>query len=114
MRVLVVNDSRVSTLALQNMIGKLGHEIVGVALNGTEAVEKYGELRPDVVTLDFVLPDIDGQEVAKRIRATSPNARIIMITADEVSPALRDELKALTYIRKPITRSKMLEAFEQL
>lgn len=96
------------------MISKLGHDIVGVALNGNDAVEKYAELRPDVVTLDFVLPDIDGKEVARRIRMKNATARIIMITADEVTEALRAELKALTYIRKPITRSKMLEAFEKL
>ena len=57
-----------------------GMEVVAEAASGTEAIELYRRLRPDVVTLDLLLPDIPGEEVARRILAEFPNARVVVIT----------------------------------
>ncbi len=113
-KVLIVDDSRLSVMALQNMIMRLGHDIVGTAFTGEEAIEKAKMLKPEVVTLDFVMPDIDGRETAKKMKMIDPRIKIIMITNDELPSHVKQEIRASAYIRKPITSAKLKQGFSQL
>ncbi len=113
-KVLIVDDSRLSVAALQNMIQRIGHDVVGVAYNGEEAIKKVEQLEPDVVTLDFVMPDINGAEVAKKIRSIKSTIKIIMITNDELPIGTKNEIQAQAYILKPITVRKLETAFSEL
>ncbi len=79
--VLVVDDAAFMRLAIKNVLTKNGFTVVGEAANGREAVEKYLELRPDIVTMDITMPDMTGIEAVKQIRAEDPNAKIVMISA---------------------------------
>ena len=79
-KVLIIDDSRLSVSALQNIISKLGHEIVATAFNGEDGVKKAKDKKPDVVTLDFVMPDIDGKETARRLKQIKANINIVMIS----------------------------------
>lgn len=113
-RILIIDDSRLSTSALTNILIGIGHQIVANAFNGEDGLVKAKETNPGVVCLDFVMPGIDGKETALKLREILPNVKIVMITQDKVAPELKSEIKALAYIVKPITASKIKEAFARV
>ncbi|MFI3210552.1 MAG: response regulator [Peptostreptococcaceae bacterium] len=80
-KVLVVDDAVFMRMSIKNMITKHGFEIVGEAGNGNEAVEKYKELNPDIVTMDITMPEKTGLEALKEIMDIDPNATIVMVSA---------------------------------
>jgi len=80
-RVLIVDDAVFMRMSIKNMITKHGFEIVGEAGNGNEAVAKYNELKPDIVTMDITMPEKTGLEALKEIVAIDSNATIIMVSA---------------------------------
>jgi len=79
-RVLIADDSQFMRNILKNIIQKAGHEIVGEASNGREAVELFRTLNPDLVMLDIVMPEMDGLEALKKIMEINPSAKVIMCT----------------------------------
>lgn len=79
--VLIADDAAFMRMVLKNILVKNGYQIVGEAANGAEAVRLYGELKPDVVTMDLTMPEMDGIEALKRIRAGDPNANVVMCSA---------------------------------
>lgn len=102
---LVVDDSRFTRTMLRGMLYKIGHEVVGEAENAAQAVQLYQALRPEVVTLDLVLPDDSGLEVLKSIRSDDPKAKVIVVTAsgqDKVDAQIM-ELGAAAILHKPFT-----------
>ncbi|MFO7818869.1 MAG: response regulator [Halanaerobacter sp.] len=102
--VLVIDDNLVMRRNIKNMVEQLGHTVVGEAEDGNEAVYKYKECEPDVVTLDIVMPVVDGIEALKRLRGNDPEAKVIMVTSlghkSKVLKAI--ELGASHYVVKPI------------
>ena len=79
--VLIVDDAAFMRLAIKNILNKNGFSVVADAKNGQEGVEKYIELKPDIVTMDITMPDMSGIEALKKIREYDPNAKVIMISA---------------------------------
>ena len=79
--VLIVDDHEVAREGLRALLGKAAVEIVGEASTGLEAVEQVAELRPDVVLLDFNLPDMDGADACSRILERSPDSAVIVLSA---------------------------------
>lgn len=112
-KVLVIDDSRLSVSALQNMLSGMGHD-VNTSFSGEEGVEKAQSINPDVVCLDFVMPGIDGKDTAIKLKANNPDADIIMITQNPLDASVKNEIKARAYIVKPITKSKLEQAFSKL
>ena len=84
--VLIVDDDHESREALRELLRTWGHE-VDVAADGCEAITLALERRPEVVLLDLGLPDLDGQDVARRIRAAGNPPAIIALTGSEEPPA---------------------------
>ena len=80
-RVLIADDAVFMRLALKTMLEKNGFEVVGEAENGKIAFEKYKLLNPDIVTLDITMPEMDGLEALKQIKAFDKSAKAIMISA---------------------------------
>jgi Response regulator containing CheY-like receiver domain and AraC-type DNA-binding domain len=80
-RVLIVDDAAFMRLSLKTILEKNGFQVVGEAVNGLEAVEKYFALKPDVVTMDITMPVKDGVEALGEIRSKDPTAKIVMISA---------------------------------
>jgi two-component system chemotaxis response regulator CheY len=78
MKVLIVDDSEAPLKYLEKVISELGHEIVGVAHNGEEAVTAFRETRPDAVFMDMIMPRMNGLEALQAIRSTDPEARVVM------------------------------------
>jgi two-component system, chemotaxis family, chemotaxis protein CheY len=80
-RIMVVDDSRLARTLVKNALMAAGFEVAGEAANGREATELYFKVKPDLVTMDVIMPDMDGPEAAKTILAQEPAAKIIMVTS---------------------------------
>ena len=80
-RVLITDDAAFMRMMLKDILSKNGYEIAGEAENGKVAIEKYNELKPDLVTLDITMPELDGIGALKGIKAADPNAVCIMCSA---------------------------------
>lgn len=109
--VLVVDDSRFLNDHIKRILENAEYQVVGQAIDGEEAVRKYQELLPDCVTLDIVMPKMDGIETLKQIKSLDPAAVVIMVssagTKEKVTEALL--LGAKNFIVKPFKEEKVLE-----
>ena len=79
--ILICNDAAFMRMMIKDILTKNGYNIVGEAENGAKAVEKYAELKPDLVLMDITMPEMDGIEALKKIKAADANASIIMCSA---------------------------------
>ncbi|MBC8522059.1 MAG: response regulator [Methanomicrobia archaeon] len=117
-RVLIVEDAAYMREMLAEMLEqeKESYEVVGFAVNGKEAVEKYKELKPDLVTMDLAMEVMDGIQAIREIKKDDPNALIIAITAlgtpEQRNAAL--EAGADEYLWKPFSIKNLFEALEKL
>ena len=111
-RVLVVDDAAFMRKVLSDALAKGGHEVVGEAANGNEAVSRYQELHPDVMTLDITMPEKDGLAALKEILATDPGARIVMCSALGQESKVLESIKsgAKDFVVKPFQADRVLEA----
>jgi two-component system chemotaxis response regulator CheY len=111
-RVLIVDDARFMRLVLRRILTQAGHEIVGEAKDGVEAVEMYAEKRPDVMTLDIVMPRQNGIEAVREIMQFDPHAKIIMVTALGQEAFVLDAIKAEAreFIIKPFRNEEIVKA----
>lgn len=112
MNVLIVDDSRVSCSVLSEILSKTNFMVVATANNAGDAIEKYQTYRPDVVTMDMNLPDADGIECSRKIRAIDPKARILMISAmRDAALMLRGREAGIgSFLQKPVTPNELLDA----
>ena len=96
------------------MATKGGHEIVGEAETGQIAIDLYEKVKPDLVILDILMPDMNGLEALKKIREIDPDARVLMCTASEQSSHVQEALSlgAKGYIVKPFTKEVILSTIE--
>ena len=110
-RILIVDDTMFMRTLLKNILFSGGHDIVGEAENGEMAVDQYSKLKPDLVTMDVVMPKVNGIEALKSIRAMDPKAKVIMCTAvgQEQMVKLAIKTGARGYIVKPFQAPKVLE-----
>lgn len=115
-RVLIADDALFARILLRKIFTDGGHEVIGEASTGREAVEKYAELRPDVVTLDIIMPDMDGIEALRKIKEIDPNARVVMITSVDSEKKVVEciEAGALGYIIKPFEPSQVLSEINRV
>ena len=114
-RVLVVDDANFMRMVVKDSLEPKGFEIVGEATNGAEAVTKYGELRPDLVTMDITMKVKDGVEAAREILTADLNARIVMVTALGQEKMLLDciAMGVRDFVVKPFTSERILSAVQK-
>ena len=114
--VLVVDDASFMRGSLKYIIETAGHEVVGTAKDGREALELYKKLNPDLVTLDILMDEMDGFSALKAINDLNPKAKVIMVTAlgQEEKQTEARELGAVGYIRKPFTTGEISEEIERV
>ncbi|KAA9346043.1 response regulator [Adhaeribacter soli] len=110
-RILIVDDSFYMRTMLKNMLTDAGYEVVGEAPNGQTALELAKETKPDLVTLDVILPDNTGLDVLKGIKKDQPDMKVVIVSAvgQEVIVNEAIENGALAYIVKPFSEEKVLE-----
>ena len=114
-RILIVDDSFYMRTMLKNMLTDAGYEVVGEAPNGQTALELAKETKPDLVTLDVILPDNTGLDVLKGIKADQPDMKVIIVSAVGQEVIVNEALEygALSYIVKPFSEEKVLEVVSQ-
>ena len=110
-KILIVDDTLFMRTLLKNILFSGGHQIVGEAGDGDEAVVKYKELKTDLVTMDVVMPKMNGIEALKAIKSFDPGARVVMCTAVGQEQMVKLAIKsgARGYIVKPFQAPKVLE-----
>ncbi|HJV45611.1 MAG TPA: response regulator [Bacillota bacterium] len=115
-RVLVVDDAAFMRMMLKDILTKNGVEVVGEAANGNEAVDKYKELSPDIVTMDITMPEKDGISAVKEIRSLNPQAKIIMCSAMGQQPMVLEAIQAgaKDFIVKPFQPDRVMESIKKV
>ncbi|NLT19910.1 MAG: response regulator [Syntrophomonadaceae bacterium] len=111
-RVLIVDDAAFMRMMIKDILSKNGYEVVGEAENGQVAIEKYKDLKPDLVTMDITMPEMDGIAAVKEIRAFDSSARVIMCSAMGQQAMVIDAIQAgaKDFIVKPFQPERVLEA----
>ena len=114
-KVMVVDDSRVTEIQICKLLEDTDYEVAAYCENGEEAIARYAEVAPDIVTLDIIMPGIDGLETAQVLLDEHPEARIVMVSSlaydDTIEEA--DRIGAKGFLYKPLERQPFLEALEQ-
>lgn len=115
-KVLIVDDAEFMRLALKTMLERNGFHVVGEAINGADGVGKYSELKPDVVTLDITMPEMDGIEALKNIKKIDSGANVIMVSAMGQEKFIRDSviLGAKSFIVKPFKEEHVIKTITQV
>jgi two-component system, chemotaxis family, chemotaxis protein CheY len=113
---LVTDDAVIIREMIKDLATQAGWTVVGEACNGEEAIQRYAELRPDVVTLDLVMPDHDGLHALRGIMQIDPRAKVVVVSALEQKTVLKDAFKAgaADFVVKPFNRQSLLKTLEQL
>ncbi|HBF36648.1 MAG TPA: two-component system response regulator [Firmicutes bacterium] len=115
-KVLVVDDAAFMRMMIKDILRKGGYEVIGEAEDGSKAVEKFKELRPDLVTMDITMPDMDGISAVKEIRKVDPGAMIIMCSAMGQQAMVIDAIQAgaKDFVVKPFQPERVLEAVRKV
>ncbi len=115
-RVLVTDDAAIIRQLIVDTVSEAGWQVVDQACNGQEAVEKYLQHRPDIMTLDLVMPEYDGRHALKNILAADPQARIVVVSALNQTEILREaiSLGAAEFVVKPFDPPVLLETLRRV
>ena len=110
-KVMIVDDSKVSRAMIEGNLARTNFEVCAQAKNAAEAVELYEQFKPAVVTMDMNLPDADGLECSRRIRAVDPEAKIVMISAmkDASLVARGREVGISAFLQKPVSINELID-----
>ena len=115
-RILVVDDAAFMRRMVIDVLQNGGHEIVGEAGNGNEALARFQELKPDVMTLDITMPEKDGLTALREIIAYDPSAKVVMCSALSQESKVLEAVKAgaKDFIAKPFQAQRVLSAIEKV
>ncbi len=115
-KVLIVDDAAFMRVSIRNILIKNGFEVAGEAENGTVAVQKYMEVRPDVVTMDITMPEMNGLDALRAIRKEDPNAKVVMVSALGQEAMVRDAVMsgAKGFVVKPYKEEVIVETLRKL
>jgi two-component system chemotaxis response regulator CheY len=111
-KILIADDSRLIRKLIRNALTAAGMEIAGEAATGEEAIKMYSRLRPDLITIDISMPDMDGIDAARGILSRDPRAKVLMVTSLKQKLLEEDLLKigARAMIAKPFDAPDLLKA----
>ncbi|OIJ13154.1 two-component system response regulator [Anaerobacillus alkalidiazotrophicus] len=114
-KILIVDDAAFMRMMIKDILSKNGFEIAGEANDGAQAIEKYKELSPDLVTMDITMPEMDGITALKEIKKIDPNAKVIMCSAMGQQAMVIDAIQAgaKDFIVKPFQADRVLEAIKK-
>src|SRR5207302_2802761 len=115
-RILIADNASFMRSCLKYIVENAGHEVVGMAKGGKEAVELFGQLSPDVVTLDILMEGMDGIAALGAIMKEHPGAKVVMVTAlgqDQVQEEAR-KLGSSGYIRKPFKPEEIVQELKRV
>ena len=114
--ILICDDAAFMRMMIKDILSKNGYNVVGEAENGAVAVEKYSELKPDLVLMDITMPEMDGIQALKKIREKDGNASVIMCSAMGQQAMVIESIQAgaKDFIVKPFQADRVLEAVKKV
>ncbi|WFD11688.1 response regulator [Tepidibacter hydrothermalis] len=114
--ILLVDDAAFMRMMIKDILVKNGYEVVGEAENGLKAVEKYKELKPNLIIMDITMPEMDGIEAVKEIKKMDPSASIIMCSAMGQQAMVIEAIQsgAKDFIVKPFQADRVIEAVKKV
>ena len=114
--ILISDDAAFMRMMIKDILTKNGYNIAGEAENGAKAVEKYAELKPDLVLMDITMPEMDGIEALKKIKASDPGASVIMCSAMGQQAMVIESIQsgAKDFIVKPFQADRVLESIRKV
>lgn len=114
--ILICDDAAFMRMMIKDILTKNGYTVAGEAENGAKAVEKYTELKPDLVLMDITMPEMDGIQALKKIRELDPKASVIMCSAMGQQAMVIESIQsgAKDFIVKPFQADRVLEAVKKV
>ena len=114
--ILIVDDAAFMRMMIKDILVKNGYNIAGEAENGVKAVEKYQETKPDLVLMDITMPEMDGIQALKKIKAIDANASVVMCSAMGQQAMVIESIQAgaKDFIVKPFQADRVLEAVKKV
>ena len=114
-RILIVDDAAFMRMMIREILSKSGYEIIGEAADGVQAVQKYKESKPDLVTMDITMPEMDGIQALREIRQFDSSATVIMCSAMGQQAMVIDAIQAgaRDFIVKPFQADRVIEAIRK-
>lgn len=114
--ILIVDDAAFMRMMIKDILSKNGYTVVGEAENGLKAVERYKELNPDLVIMDITMPEMDGIQAVKQIKALNAAAKIIMCSAMGQQAMVIESIQAgaRDFIVKPFQAERVIEAVKKV
>lgn len=115
-RLLIVDDALIMRKRIKEIAQKAGWVVAGEAADGAEALQKHQELRPDLTTMDIVMPKMDGVAALRAVRAQDATAQVVMVSAVDQREKLAEcvRLGAIDFIVKPFDPANLLKFFEKI
>jgi two-component system chemotaxis response regulator CheY len=115
-RVLICDDAIFMRTMIGDILQQSGFEIVGEAETGLQAIEKYRQLKPDLVTMDIVMPDMGGIDAVREITKFDPSAKVLMCSAMGQQALVVEAIQAgaKDFVVKPFQPSRVLEAVQRV
>ncbi|MFT8836463.1 response regulator [Liquorilactobacillus satsumensis] len=114
-KVLIVDDAVFMRMKLKDILEKNGYEVADEAQNGQEAIDKYQATKPDLVTMDITMPDVDGIEALKGIKAFDGGAKVVMCSAMGQQEMVMEAIKAgaVDFIVKSFDTERVIKALDK-
>ena len=114
--ILISDDAAFMRMMIKDILTKNGYNVVGEAENGAKAVEKYNELKPDLVLMDITMPEMDGIQALKKIKESDPSALVIMCSAMGQQAMVIESIQAgaKDFIVKPFQADRVIEAVKKV
>lgn len=115
-KIMVVDDSRMIYLQMKNLLEGTEYEIVSYCKDGEDAIVHYQQVAPDIVTMDIIMPGMDGLETAQAILILDPKAKIVMMSSLAYDETYEEaySIGAKGFIDKPFDKERVLSVFEQV
>ena len=114
-KVMIVDDSRIVQLQLQKILADTDYEVAACCQSGEDALEMYEVIEPDIVTMDILMPGIDGLETARLLLQAHPDARILMVSSLAYDDTINEasDIGAKGFVYKPFEREQILASMQQ-
>ena len=114
--ILICDDAAFMRMMIKDILTKNGYNVIGEAENGLKAIEKYNELKPDLVVMDITMPEMNGIEALKKIKSTDPSANVIMCSAMGQQAMVIEAIQsgAKDFIVKPFNPDRVIEAIKKV
>ncbi|MDW7672947.1 MAG: response regulator [Bacillota bacterium] len=110
-RILIADDSAFQRQVIKGIVSSANYQVAGEAVNGKQAVELYVKLAPNLVTMDMTMPELNGIDALKAIKALDPKAKVLMVTAMGYQEYVIEclQLGASGFVVKPFTKEQLLD-----